>query len=71
MQKLHIKKQSYNGYCIGTGVEYPGIIVHGKTNKELQEKFGKALDGHIKALYKYSTVEENIEVLEVEGKKMV
>ena len=43
MEKLHIQKQSFEGYCVGTGVEYPGIIVHAKSDKDLTAEFLQAL----------------------------
>lgn len=65
MEKLHISKQSFNGYCVGIGVEYPGIIVHAKSDDELIKEFEKALPGHLKALEKRKTKKE-ISVLEVD-----
>ena len=53
VQQTHIKKQSFDGYCVGTGVEYPGIIVSAITEAVLIKKFKSALPGHIQALEKY------------------
>ena len=46
MAELHIKKRSFDGYCVGQGVEYPGIIVHAKNDAELKKEFLKVLPGH-------------------------
>ncbi len=66
---LHIQKKSFDGYCVGQGVEYPGIIVHADTNEQLVKEFKKALPGHKEALEKISQKVE-IEVLEVDGIQM-
>ena len=70
MEKLHIQKESYKGYCVGTGVEYPGIIVHGKTDGELINTFVKALPGHKKALSKIKNSGKAITVLEIDSPRM-
>ena len=35
MKTIHIEKQSYDGYCVGTGIEYPEIIVWVENKKAL------------------------------------
>lgn len=67
METLHIQKKSFNGYCVGMGVEYPGIIVEAKSDKELQQKFLKALPGHKKALQKRNTDKKEISVITIES----
>lgn len=62
---LHIQKQSFDGYCVGQGVEYPGVIVHANSDEELKSEFLKALPDHKKALEKISASTE-IEVLDVD-----
>ena len=70
MERLHISKKSYDGYCVGSGVEYPGIILHAKTDEELKNKFMAALPEHQKALQKFTkTKKTNITVISFENKK--
>ena len=52
MEKLHMTQQYYDGYCVGQGVEYPGIIVSAKSDKELKKMFINALPGHKELLDK-------------------
>ena len=65
MNGLHIQKKSFDGYCVGQGVEYPGIIIHAKSDKELKDEFLKALPGHKEALQKVSQTTD-IEVIEID-----
>ena len=69
MTNLHIQKKSFEGYCVGQGVEFPGVIVHAKSDEELQEEFLKALPGHQKALAK-TPQDIKIEVIEIDGNKL-
>ncbi len=64
MEKLHMKKQSYDGYCVGQGVEYPGIIVSAKSDKELKKMFIEALPGHKELLAK-NAIDVKISVIEI------
>ena len=64
MEKLHMKKQSYSGYCVGQGVEYPGIIVSAKSDKELKKMFREALPGHKQLLAK-NAIDVEISVIEI------
>lgn len=66
MDNLHIKKKTFDGYCVGQGVEYPGIIIHAKNDEELKSNFLKALPIHKRALEKISQ-DENIEILTVKN----
>ena len=70
MEKLHIKKQSYKGYCVGAGVEYPGIIVHATSDVKLVTEFVKALPGHKKILNKMFDGKKEISVIEVDPSRM-
>lgn len=63
---LHIQKKSFEGYCVGQGVEYPGVIVHANSDEELKSEFLKVLPGHKKALEKIPQ-ETEIEVIEVDA----
>ena len=62
MESIHIRKRSYEGYCVGVGVEYPGIIVSAQTDDELVEKFKAAIPSYKRALEKYG-VEDTEEVV--------
>ena len=62
--KLHIKKQSYDGYCVGQGVEYPGIVVSAKSDEELKKEFMGALPGH-KELLARGDGDSGITVIEI------
>jgi len=65
MENLHIRKRSFEGYCVGQGVEYPGVIVHAKTDEELKSNFLKALPIHKVALAKISQ-DKDMEVLVID-----
>ena len=54
MKTIRMEKRSYDGYCIGTGVEYPGIIVWAKSDEELLRLFKAAIPAHEEALKKYN-----------------
>ena len=66
MENLHIRKKSFDGYCVGQGVEYPGVIVHAESDEELKSNFLKALPGHKKALKKISQ-DKDMEVLVIDS----
>ena len=68
IMQLHIRKQSYDGYYVGTGVEYPGIVISANTDEDLVKKFQKALPGHKEALKRYGKEGiEKIEVIAIDG----
>ena len=69
IEKLHIRKQSFDGYCVGVGVEYPGIIVHAESDEDLRNVFLQALPGHKEALNKFKNKLE-ISVIEIESKSV-
>lgn len=66
MENLHIKKKSFDGYCVGQGVEYPGIIIHAESDAKLKSNFLKALPIHKKALKKISQ-DIDMEVLVIDS----
>lgn len=66
MEKLHIMKKSFDGYSVGQGVEYPGVIVHAESDEELKSNFLKALPIHKKALEKISQ-DKYMEVLVIDS----
>ena len=70
MEKLHIRKQSYKGYCVGAGVEYPGIIVSATSDEKLTNEFIKALPGHQKVLKRVSDGKKEISVIEVDPNRL-
>ena len=66
METLHIRKKSFDGYCVGQGVEYPGIIIHAKSDDELKSNFLKALPSHKEALEKIFQ-DKDMEVLVIDS----
>lgn len=72
MPKIHMQKQSYNGYCVGVGVEYPGIIVSAESDEELVRRFKDAIPSYKRALEKFGVVDkENIAVITIDSGQMV
>ena len=68
MEKLHIQKKSYDGYCVGTCVEYPEIIFHAKTNTELIKKIKSAIPVYMDAVQQCGKSKApEIEVIEFDG----
>lgn len=66
-----MEKRSYDGYCVGTGVEYPGIMVSAESDEELIRLFKLAIPSHEKALKKYGVSEEtNVTVIPIERKSV-
>ena len=65
METLHIRKESFEGYHVGVGVEYPGIIVSAKSDKALKDEFLKALPGHKHALEKHGIKSDAISVMKI------
>ena len=75
MKTVHMEKQSFNGYCVGTGIEHPGIVVWGSNDEELLKRFRDAIPAHEEALQKYNVVNKpyevpKIEVISVDRKEM-
>ena len=62
MKTIRMEKRSYEGYCVGTGVEYPGIIVSATSDDELIRLFKAAIPSHERALKKYDVEEEETSV---------
>ncbi len=68
MATINIVKRSYDGYCVGVGVEYPGIVVSAESDEDLISRFQEAIPSYKRALAKYGMDEEsNKEVLTVEA----
>ena len=65
MGVIHMEKRSYDGYCVGIGVEYPGIIVWGENDKELLDRFKAAIPVHKKALKEHGIKQEGRKRAEV------
>ena len=68
MQSIHIEKHSYNGFCVGVGVEYPGIIVSATTDKELIRLFMKAIPSYERGLREYGIQQappRKVEVIDI------
>ena len=67
METVQILKTQYDGYCVGTGVEYPGIVVWGDSDKELIKRFKECIPSYKEALVKYGVDKKsNVEVLTVD-----
>ena len=56
----HIIKQVYDDCIVGVGVEYPGIIVSGKTDQEVITRFKEIIPSYERALKKYNIDESHI-----------
>ena len=70
MTTIHIVKRSYDRYCVGVGVEYPGIVVSAESDKDLINRFQEIIPSYKRALAKYGMDEEsNKEVLTVEAQR--
>ena len=48
--KVQMIQKDYDGYCIGQGVEYPGIIVSAENGEELARVFKKAIPAYKRGL---------------------
>lgn len=48
-----MEKHSYDGFCVGVGVEYPGIVVSATSDDELIRLFKKAIPSYERGLRKY------------------
>ena len=71
MAEIHMAKRSYDGYCVGTGVEYPGIVVSATSDEELVRLFTAAIPSHQRALKKYGIKEEPDEaVITIDPRKV-
>ena len=53
MATTRMIKRSYDGYCVGVGVEYPGIIVSAENDGDLIKRFQEAIPSYKRALAKY------------------
>ena len=67
---VHVKivkaKADGKDVYIGTGIEYPGIILSGGSVEEIEEKFLECLPGYKKILEKYNMITEDIWVSQLE-----
>ena len=59
MATTRMIKRSYDGYCVGVGVEYPGIIVSAESDEDLISRFQKAIPSYKRALAKYGIEEKD------------
>lgn len=67
METVQIVKTQYDGYCVGTGVEYPGIIISADNDKELVSRFKECIPSYKRLLAKHGVDEKsNVEVLTVD-----
>ena len=53
MVVCHLHVCFYEGYCVGTCLEYPGIILSGKNEEDLANGFEKLYHSYKKALEHY------------------
>lgn len=68
MRSVHMEKHSYDGYCVGVGVEYPGIIVSATSDEELIRLFKKAIPSYERGLRKYDIQQiprRKVEVIDI------
>ena len=75
MKTIRMEKQSYDGYCVGTGIEYSGIVVWGDSDEELLKRFKAAIPVYEEALQKYDVENKpyeapKIEVISVDREEM-
>ena len=66
MGTIHIREQLYDGYSVGTGVEFPGIIVSADTREGLVGEFRRALPAHKRALERYKIDAGDVTVIAVD-----
>ena len=66
MKTVRMEKQSFDGYCVGTGIEYPGIVVWANNDKELRKLFKAAIPAYEEALQKYNVVNKPYEAPKME-----
>ena len=67
MTPIHVQKQSYEGYCVGTCIEYPDIVMYAETDEDLKIQFKEALPIHIAALKRHKIDDKSqVEVITVE-----
>ena len=65
MATIRIMKRSYDGYCVGVGVEYPGIIVSAKSDEDLKREFLESIPSYKRALARYGIEDGKNEVVEL------
>ena len=75
MKTIRMEKRSFDGYCVGTGIEYPGIVVWGDSDEELMERFKAAIPAYEEALQKYGVENKpnetpSIEVISVDRERL-
>lgn len=69
---IRMEKRSYDGYCVGTCREYPGIVVWGENNEELIQRFKEAVPAHEEALRRHGITNEpeKVEVIPIDREGM-
>ena len=71
MKTVRMEKQSFDGYYVGTGIEYPGIVVWGESDEELMKRFKDAIPAYEEALQRFGIENKpnktpSIEIISVE-----
>lgn len=65
--EVRMIQTDYDGYCIGQGVEYPGIIVSAENGEELARIFKKAIPSHKRGLKHFGVTEnQNISIVTIQ-----
>ena len=63
-QTLHMRKQVYDGYCVGVGIEHPGIIVSAASEDDLVHRFREAIPSYMRALSEFGVESEPANILD-------
>ena len=74
MATTHMLKRSYDGYCVGVGIEHPGIIIRyalrsvpsAENDKDLIKQFQEHIHSYKRALAKYGIKEKPGKILTVD-----
>lgn len=65
--KVQMIQTDYDGYSVGVGVEYPGIIVSAENGEELARVFKKAIPSHKRGLKHFGVTEKrNVHIVTIE-----
>ena len=75
MKTVRMEKQSFDGYYVGTAIEYPGIVVWGDSDEELMKRFKAAIPAYEEALQRFGVENKpnetpSIEIISVDREEM-
>lgn len=65
-QSVHVERHILDGYCVGIGVEHPGIIISAENEEELLKLFKEIIPIYNEGLAKYGIKDRVREVAVVE-----